>query len=540
MKSFISLEEAIEILNEKVNQLSIKEVELLDGIGHRMGETIYSPMSHPPFDKSAMDGYAVRAEETKQGEVRLKIIDEVYAGHVSHSEVTSKTAIRIMTGAKIPEGANAVIKQEEVTVEDGCLVFNKQLRGSENICFKGEDIEVGQLLVPKDKLLDYADIGILASAGISRIKVYQKPRVAFISTGDEVLDLGQALEPGKIYNSNKYAIIGRVKELGYDVAYLNHEQDSIKGIANKLKEASKLADVVITTGGASVGEKDLIKLVFNKQLRGSENICFKGEDIEVGQLLVPKDKLLDYADIGILASAGISRIKVYQKPRVAFISTGDEVLDLGQALEPGKIYNSNKYAIIGRVKELGYDVAYLNHEQDSIKGIANKLKEASKLADVVITTGGASVGEKDLIKEAIDELGGTKLFWKILIKPGSAVLVSEYEGTKIISLSGNPTAALTTFELMARPVLEKLSGKNQLEIKREMAILKTEFTKKSPQRRFVRGYTEIVDETQVVSVTQVKSGNGILSSALLSNCLIEVEANEGPLKVGTLVKIIKL
>lgn len=401
MKSFISLEEAIEILNEKVNQLSIKEVELLDGIGHRMGETIYSPMSHPPFDKSAMDGYAVRAEETKQGEVRLKLIDEVYAGHVTHSEVTSKTAIRIMTGAKIPEGANAVIKQEEVTVEDGYLVFNKQLRGSENICFKGEDIEVGQLLVPKDKLLDYADIGILASAGISRIKVYQKPRVAFISTGDEVLDLGQALEPGKIYNSNKYAIIGRVKELGYDVTYLNHEQDSIKGIANKLKEAVKLADVVITTGGASVGEKDLIK-------------------------------------------------------------------------------------------------------------------------------------------EAIDELGGTKLFWKILIKPGSAVLVSEYEGTKIISLSGNPTAALTTFELMARPVLEKLSGKNQLEIKREMAILKTEFTKKSPQRRFVRGYTEIVDETQVVSVTQVKSGNGILSSALLSNCLIEVEANEGPLKVGTLVKIIKL
>ena len=90
MKSFISLEEAIEILNEKVNQLSIKEVELLDGIGHRMGETIYSPMSHPPFDKSAMDGYAVRAEETKQGEVRLKIIDEVYAGHVSHSELRLK------------------------------------------------------------------------------------------------------------------------------------------------------------------------------------------------------------------------------------------------------------------------------------------------------------------------------------------------------------------------------------------------------------------------------------------------------------------
>lgn len=401
MKSFISLEEAIEILNEKVNPLSIEEVELLEGIGCRTGETIYSPISHPPFDKSAMDGYAVRAEATKQGEVRLKLVDEVYAGHVSDSEVTSKTAIRIMTGAKIPEGANAVIKQEEVKVEDGFLVFNQPLRYSENICFKGEDIEVGQLLVPKEKLLDYADIGILACAGISQIKVYPKPRVAFITTGDEVLDLEWALEPGKIYNSNKYAVIGRIKELGYEVTYLNHEQDRIKGIADKLKEAVKVSDVVITTGGASVGEKDLIK-------------------------------------------------------------------------------------------------------------------------------------------EAIDELGGTKLFWKILIKPGSAVLVSEYEGTKIISLSGNPTAALTTFELMVRPVLEKLGGKHELEIKREKAVLKTEFTKKSPQRRFIRGYAEMVDETQVVSVTQVKSGNGILSSALNSNCLIEIEANDGPLTAGEVVKIIKL
>ena len=401
MKSFISLEEAIHILDERVDSLDIERVPLLEAIGRVCHESIYSSMNNPPFDKSAMDGYAIIANDTQHLPVTLKVIDEVFAGGHSKRELTAKTAIKIMTGAPIPKGATAVIKQEDVVVRDGSIFVEK------------------------------------------------------------------VVKPG-------------------------------------------------------------------------ENICPKGEDITDGTLLVRKGKCLDYADIGILASAGIEEVDVYQKPRVAFISTGDEVSELGQPLPFGKIYNSNKYAILGRVKELGYEVTYTNHEKDCVSGIAQKIKKSLEVADVIITTGGASVGEKDLIKEAIDELGGEKLFWKILIKPGSALLCSQYQNKMIISLSGNPTAALTTFELIARPTLSKLAGHQMIGLRYEQARLNHEMTKVAKQRRFIRGFVESTPKGQVVTVTQQKSGNGILSSTIGSNCLIEIKANVGPLSEGDWVSIIKL
>lgn len=400
MKSFISLEEAIEILSENVRFIGIEEVSLLSGIGRILSEDIFSKIDNPPFNKSAMDGYAVISIDTEEGKKSLKVIDQVFAGDVCKSEVKQGTAIKIMTGAPIPIGANAVIKQEDVTFKDGFIEVNKVLKAEENICLKGEDIKEGTLLVKKGKKLDYADIGILASSGIRTVNVYKKPRVAFISTGDEVLDLDEAL-------------------------------------------------------------------------------------------------------IG------------------------------------GKIYNSNKYTILGRLAELGYEVTYVDHENDSFIGIGNKIKEASRVADFIITTGGASVGEKDLIKEAIDYINGEKLFWKINIKPGSAMLCSKYDEKIIVSLSGNPTAALTTFELIAKTTLEKLSGKENIEISREKAILTNEFKKKSPNRRFLRGTVTSDVNGQKVEITQVKSGNGILSSTLNSNCLIELEAGNEGVNKGDIVTIIK-
>ena len=175
----------------------------------------------------------------------------------------------------------------------------------------------------------------------------------------------------------------------------------------------------------------------------------------------------------------------------------------------------------------------------SCTDIGNTIKEICNMADFVITTGGASVGDKDLIKEAIDEIDGEKLFWKIKIKPGSSVLCSKYNNTVIISLSGNPTAALTTFELLARTSLEKISGGGKIEIKREKAVLLNDFNKKSPQRRFLRGQLQYMDGKQCVYITQVKSGNGILSSTLNSNCIIELEAGNAGVSQGTMVDIIK-
>ncbi len=400
MKSFISLEEGIDILNKNVKSIGIEEVSLLAGIGRVLSEDVFSKIDNPPFNKSAMDGYAVVYSDTEEGKKSLKVIDEVFAGSVCKSEIKKGTAVKIMTGAPIPIGADAVIKQEDVTFKDGFIEVNKTVNAEENICLKGEDIKEGSLLVKRNKRLDYADIGILASSGITSVNVYKKPKIAFISTGDEVLDI-------------------------------------------------------------------------DKDLKG------------------------------------------------------------------GKIYNSNKYTILGRLMELGYEVSYVDHENDSFTGIGDKIKRALEVADLVITTGGASVGEKDLIKEAIGYIGGEKLFWKINIKPGSAMLCSKYNEKIILSLSGNPTAALTTFELIAKTTLEKLSGKEELEINREKAILINEFKKKSPSRRFLRGKVKSDANGQKVEITQVKSGNGILSSTLNSNCLIELEAGNEGVKKGDIVTIIK-
>lgn len=400
MKSFISLEEAIDILDENVKAIGTEEIDLINATGRVLAEDIYSLIDNPPFNKSAMDGYAILAENSGSND-KIKIIDKVFAGEVSNYEVTNKTAIRIMTGAPIPNGANAVIKQE----------------------------------------------------------------------------------------------------------------DTIKN--------------------------DEEHITLTKKIKANDNICFKGEDIKKGSLLVNKNKKIDFADIGIIASSGISKIKVYKNPKIALLCTGDEVIDVNSDLTEGKIFNSNKYTIMARVSELGYNILEVKHVRDIEGDIEKYIENISQNVDLIITTGGVSVGEKDLLNHAIDNIGGKRLFWKVKMKPGSAVLCSIVNNALVVSLSGNPTAALTAFELFVKTSIEKLSGIEKIEVKREKATLCDNFNKKSPQRRFIRGRVVIEEGKQKVYITQLKSGNGILSSNLNSNCMIEVEGGSEALHSGETVDIIK-
>ena len=400
MKSFISLEEAIYILDENVKAIGTEEIDLINATGRVLAEDIYSLIDNPPFNKSAMDGYAILAENSGSND-KIKIIDKVFDGEVSNYEVTNKTAIRIMTGAPIPNGANAVIKQE----------------------------------------------------------------------------------------------------------------DTIKN--------------------------DEEHITLTKKIKANDNICFKGEDIKKGSLLVNKNKKIDFADIGIIASSGISKIKVYKNPKIALLCTGDEVIDVNSDLTEGKIFNSNKYTIMARVSELGYNILEVKHVRDIEGDIEKYIENISQNVDLIITTGGVSVGEKDLLNHAIDNIGGKRLFWKVKMKPGSAVLCSIVNNALVVSLSGNPTAALTAFELFVKTSIEKLSGIEKIEVKREKATLCDNFNKKSPQRRFIRGRVVIEEGKQKVYITQVKSGNGILSSNLNSNCMIEVEGGSEALHSGETVDIIK-
>ncbi|EIF6295865.1 molybdopterin molybdotransferase MoeA [Clostridium perfringens] len=284
---------------------------------------------------------------------------------------------------------------------------------------------------------------------------------------------------------------------------------------------------------------DLVKIF--KEMKANENISFMGEDIKIGETLIKKGKRLDYADLGIMASSGISEVTVYKKPRVSIISTGDEVCDINSTLKLGKIYDSNLYSLSARMEELGYHVLSMEHVGDNILKIGEAIEKAFEKSDIVFTTGGASVGEKDLMQKVSESIGFEKLFWKIKIKPGSAVVCSKREEKILISLSGNPNAALTTFELLGKPVLKKLEGKEEnINIKREKGVLMDSFSKKSPQRRFLRGNVIYDEKGAKVYITQIKSGNGILSSLLNANCLIEIEKGNEGLNRGEVVNIIKL
>lgn len=284
---------------------------------------------------------------------------------------------------------------------------------------------------------------------------------------------------------------------------------------------------------------DLVKIF--KEMKVNENISFMGEDIQIGETLIKKGKRLDYADLGIMASSGISEVLVYKKPRVSIISTGDEVCDINSTLKPGKIYDSNLYSLSGRIEELGYNVLSMEHVGDNILKIGEAIEKAFEKSDIVFTTGGASVGEKDLMQKVSESIGFERLFWKIKIKPGSAVVCSKKEEKILISLSGNPNAALTTFELLGKSILKKLEGEEEnINIKREKGVLMDSFNKKSPQRRFLRGNVIYDEKGAKVYITQIKSGNGILSSLLNANCLIEIEKENEGLNRGEVVNIIKL
>ncbi|CUN60974.1 molybdopterin molybdotransferase MoeA [Clostridium perfringens] len=284
---------------------------------------------------------------------------------------------------------------------------------------------------------------------------------------------------------------------------------------------------------------DLVKIF--KEMKVNENISFMGEDIKIGETLIKKGKRLDYADLGIMASSGISEVLVYKKPRVSIISTGDEVCDINSTLKPGKIYDSNLYSLSARIEELGYNVLTMEHVGDNILKIGEAIEKAFEKSDIVFTTGGASVGEKDLMQKVSESIGFERLFWKIKIKPGSAVVCSKRQEKILISLSGNPNAALTTFELLGKSVLKKLEGEEEnINIKREKGVLMDSFNKKSPQRRFLRGNVIYDEKGAKVYITQIKSGNGILSSLLNANCLIEIEKGNEGLNRGEVVNIIKL
>lgn len=252
-----------------------------------------------------------------------------------------------------------------------------------------------------------------------------------------------------------------------------------------------------------------------------ENYCDQGEDYRRGDRLISKGRKLDGAAVAVLASMGIDQVWVYRKPRVAVISTGDEVMQPGMDLQPGKIYDSNLHYICGRLKEKNHPPVLYEHCMDRPEEMAARIKTAIPQADLIITTGGVSVGEKDIMHQVMKLLSAEKLFWQVDIKPGAPTLAMVCDHTLIISLSGNPYGAAANYELLVRSVLEKLTGDSTWELQRKEAVLQNHYGKRRGVRRFLRGWEE---EGKVWAVLG-NQASGVLSSLLSSNCLIEIPEN---------------
>jgi molybdopterin molybdotransferase len=243
-------------------------VSLSDAVGRVLADNICSPIDVPPKDNSAMDGYALRLHEPDV-DGSWRVVAARLAGDATELNVHAGEAVRIMTGAEVPEGADTVIMQEEITREAEVIRLSSELgpdahRIRENIRPAGNDITQGSEIVKKGTRIDASHLGLIASVGIDKVLVYRRPVVAVISTGNEITEPGQPLPPGAIYNSNRYFLVPMLDKLGCEVIDYGTLKDDPSLFETTFKEAASKADFVMTTGGVSVGDADYVKSVLEE------------------------------------------------------------------------------------------------------------------------------------------------------------------------------------------------------------------------------------------------------------------------------------
>ena len=238
----IALEEAIEMIMDNVSALSIKRVALLDALGCILAEDIFAPINQPPFARSPLDGYAVRAEDIKtacrEHPVMLSVVDCVYAGMASKRRILPGEAVKLTTGAMLPEGCDAVIRQEDTDYGTKQVEVYQSVKPYQNYCFAGEEYREGELLVSKGVFIDASVLAVLSGAGIAdEIPVYGLPSVAIVCTGSEIVSPHETMLPdGKIYGINGMYLQARLKELGIKEVCVFHTADETEKIVSLLQE----------------------------------------------------------------------------------------------------------------------------------------------------------------------------------------------------------------------------------------------------------------------------------------------------------------
>jgi molybdopterin molybdotransferase len=268
----ISIEDARDLVLAQLARLEGEQVALDHALGRVLAEDAVAPTDLPPFDSSGMDGFAVIATDTEDAPVALKIIGEARAGTLAQAPVEHGTAIRVSTGAVVPAGADAIVRQELTEIEDGAVIVNEEVAAGNDVRYAGEDIRMGETILHAGTLLGSAEIGALAAVNIARPVVVRKPRIALVSTGDELVSPGPELQPGQIRDANAPALTAAAHAAGAEiVASVRVGDDRAKTIAT-LEDALRGADIVVTVGGVSVGPHDHVRPAL-EQLGAQQVFC---------------------------------------------------------------------------------------------------------------------------------------------------------------------------------------------------------------------------------------------------------------------------
>ncbi|GAB4258763.1 MAG: molybdopterin molybdotransferase MoeA [Deferrisomatales bacterium] len=256
----IPVEKAIEIILGAVTPLPPEKVSILEARGRVLAEAVAAPRDIPPRDNSAMDGYAFRHQDAPAAPARLRVVEAIPAGGEGSRPLEAGEAMKIMTGAPVPPGADTVIPVEDTRADAECVELLSVPRKGANIRPAGEDVRDGELVLPKGSLVRPAEVGMLASLGRSFVLVHQRPRVAVLATGDEIVEVDQSTDGGKIINSNSYGVAAQVAEAGGVPVVLGIGRDDPEGLKEMLARAAT-CDVILTTGGVSMGDYDYVRPV---------------------------------------------------------------------------------------------------------------------------------------------------------------------------------------------------------------------------------------------------------------------------------------
>lgn len=394
MRIMIELEEALKFVLTRIQPVETEFISIADSYGRVLAQDVTSQIAMPPFARSPLDGYAYLAAEIDPRPLILNVVSEIPAGTFSNRVIRMGEAAKIFTGAPIPPGANCVVRMEDTE-----------------------------------------------------------------SNGNQVT-ISRPVLPGS-------------------------------------------------------------------------NIVHKGEEIQEGDILLRQGFYLTPPAVGLLAAVGLTQVNVYRRPRVGLLSTGTELMDVGQPLNPGKIYNSNSYTLRGMLKEAGCEISVIPIVSDQMEDTLEALESVSN-ADVIISTGGASVGDYDIMRHALAEFGCEMLFWKLNLKPGTPASVGQKGNQLFFSLSGNPAAAMVTFDLLVRPVLRKIAGRSIHEEKQFLVKMASGFGKTGSQRRFLRAQA-VFENGEISADLTPAQGSGILRSMIGSHLLVDVPANHGAVKPGELL-----